>query len=388
MNGARSVLVDVDDLTVPSNRSGKPQGSAKLRQAQNVARHTEEELGALCRGLNDKIQELGVEIQRANEYHGVEWALHVLGAAGWEWAHNRANAMRHERVQAFNTEDAVKEIGNFVLDTIRQLGKLESEYEQDERQYRAALDEVLAKNAEATPLYLQALDRRKATEATVVTLEGALREAPIAERPAQERRFEAAKRDLDQAKLQEATYLSIVKNAQEALPELRKNLDAAAHAIQALHGMRQSMLEKFADFKVILDRATTAMKARAHIELFESTDPAFNAAIGAITANNVATAGASLEVWTERIKQAAIDPQRSQELLLELLQYVSDATASLAQTEEAVSVGPRKPVLLIEDRQRGKVNIWEDLKDREVVPSHRETAEPHHKSWSKVERNS
>ncbi len=352
----RSMITDVDDLAREKS-SDAPHGSHKLQHAKEVARRTEEELGALCRGLNDKITELGIEIQRANEYHGVEWAYHVLGAAGLDWAHRRANVMRHRRLENLDTEQAVTELGKFVLATIEQLGESETEYEQDQEVYERKLTEVLAKQREATPLYLRALEVRQALNTEVAILEAALQEVAIADRPDAEGKFEAKKRALDAAKLDEATYLAVVKNAQEAIPELQKSRDAATKAIQSLHGMRQSMLEKFANFKIVLERATTAMRARAHIELFENTDPAFNAAISAITQNNVSTAGAALEVWAERIKQAAIDPKRSQELLNELLQHITDAAMSLQETETVVAAGARPPLILLEDSKNGRLEM-------------------------------
>src|SRR5262249_52877961 len=83
--------------------------------------------------------------------------------------------------------------------------------------------------------------------------------------------------------------------------------------------------------------------------------------LGAITANNVATAGAALEVWTERIKHAAIDPKLSQQLLLELLGHIEEATRSLTATEAAVSGGPRQPTLLLEDQRAGRLKLFDDV---------------------------
>lgn len=362
-------MIDVDQLDRESAPQAPSSGSAKLQRAKRISEETETELSELCRSVNEKISSLGIEINRASEYRGVEWALHILGAAGLDWASRKANVLRRDRLEDINTEEAVQEIGEMVLAAIAHLGESEDLYELDQREYESSLNMILGKQAETTPKYLTALAEREKLEAQVTAMETEVREATMAERPGKEKAFEALKRKLDTARLAEVTYLAVIKNAQDAIPNLQQSRDAATQSIQSLHGMRQAMLEKFADFKVILERATTAMQARANVELYETIDPAFNKAITAITANNVATAGAALEVWTQRIREAAIDPKRSQALLQELLTHISDAAASLKATEEVVASGPRAPLVVLKD-QDGK-NIFDSLNEElEPVSAH------------------
>ena len=316
----------------------------KLAHAQEVGKKTVSELQKLCEGLDSKISEIGIVVQEAQTYQGSEKIYDFFGKFGIKGARDKAALLRHERLQKLDLKQAVQEIQNYTVATIKELGETETEYKMDMQMYESKLTEVLKKQKDATPPYLECLAKRQELEAKVQAAKEELESGTVeqAERPAKENALETMQRDLHETQLKETSLLSIVKEAKEGLPTLQKDRDAAAKAIQAVHGMRQDMFEKFNNLKVVLERATTALKANARLELYSSVDPAFNKAIEAITANNIATAGAAMEVSVERMKHAAIDPQRSQELLQELLGHISDYATDLQSIELDVK-GGKKP---------------------------------------------
>lgn len=349
-----TALHDVDSIVRPDSES-PPRSSdphPKLRRANAVAQKTEEELRGLCEGLSERIAEIGVMVADAYEPHGLrEHILTLLGHCGLRAAQHEAAVLRQQRLHTLSLQEAVNEIERYVKQTILDLGESEVEYKDDLTAYERDLNDILKKQADGTPIYLDAKAARESLQTQTKAAEAIAKTAEERERPKAEQQLEQLKRALTNAQMIEATALSVVKEATEAVPEVQKSRDAAAEAIQSLHSMRQSMLEKFSNFKIVLERATTAMRARARIELYESTDPAFNKSIDLITANNIATAGAALEVMADRIKKAAIDPGRSQELLNELLGHISDAAQELELIELNVQAGPRDPVLVGRGRQ-------------------------------------
>ena len=339
LGNKQSVLRDVDDvLSTSTAQKTQPQKTGtKLDHAREVNHKTEMELRQLCEGLDNRIKEIGIVVAEAQNYQGSEKFYNFLGGIGIKSARDKAAAMRHDRIQTLNLENAIKEIQNYVNETINQLGASESEYKEDIKQYRHNLDTVLAKQKEAMPEYLKSQTARQSLEAEVSELEEQLKAGTLdqSQRPEVERKYEDKQRELQAAQLTEKTMLAIVKEAKEAIPELQKSSRAASDSIESLHSMRQSILEKFNNYRVILDRATTAMKARARLEMYQTVDPTLNKSIEAITENNVATAGAALEVWADRIKHAAIDPETSQRLLNEMIDNISTAAKDLAEAEDS-----------------------------------------------------
>ena len=346
LNLHHDAILDVDDVVTQNatqeNKQTDNHGS-KLAHAKEVGKKTVTELQALCEGLDSRISEIGIVVEQAQTYQGSEKFFSFLGKVGIKSAKDKAAVMRHERLQKLDLKQAVQEIQNYTVATINELGETETEYKMDLNMYQTKLTEILNKQTVATPKYLAAVAAREALDAKVQAAQEELNSGTVAQaaRPAKEAQLEILERQQHAAQLEETSLLSIVKQAKDGIPILQKDRDAAAKAIQAVHGMRQDMFEKFNNLKVVLERATTALKANARLELYSSVDPAFNKAIETITANNIATAGASLEVWAERMKHAAIDPQKSQELLQELLGHISDYAQDLQSVED--NVKNRKP---------------------------------------------
>lgn len=340
---ARKLLrtLDVDAYAAPTVPD-VTQPHSRLERARTINHRTQEELHTIVEGLNAKIAQIGIVVAEANKPHGMrEHVLTILGNCGFNSAKHNAAALRQVRLHDLNLTAVVDEIGQYVKQTIQNLGESETEYKVDVAAYQKSLDEILKKQELATPQYLAAQVRRALLKTQVDGLEALAKGASENDRPAAEGRYEIAQRELEQAQLEESTFLATVKEATEAIPRIQIARNAAADAIQSLHSMRQGMLEKFLNFKSVLERASTAMKALARIEMYQSTDPAFNKTIEVILENNVATSGAALEVWADRLKHAAIDPEKSQQLLQELLGHITDYARDLQQAEAQVKAGPR-----------------------------------------------
>jgi chromosome segregation ATPase len=340
MNG---VFTDVDDILILSgNKQAVAKTGSKLDHAREVGHKTTDELRTLVEGLDQRISEIGITVAEAQNFQGKERFINALGKLGLGFAKKKALQMRHDRLQTIDLTDAVKEIQNFVSSTIIQLGQSEADYKEDVTQYKHKLDEVLDKQIQATPQYLTVQAQRQKVENDLTTLKDELTAGTLsqAERPEKERQLEDVQRHYDDLILQEKTLAAVVKEATEAIPALQEDRDAANQSMQSLHAMRQGMMEKFNNLRVILERAATAVKAQAKAELYKSVDPAFNKAIDVITDNNIATAGALLETWADRIKHSAIDPERSKELLNQLLGHISDAAKDLQDMEDKMKSNP------------------------------------------------
>ena len=352
-------LHDVDDLS-PAEAAPPKQGDKhpKLKAAVAQGKKTVDDCRALAEGLNAKMAEIGEIVKSANVPQGFrEHLFSALGSAGWGWSEDHYASLRHNRIQHLDLAASVAEIQRYTENTINALGLTEKDYRTDLQGYEITIVQLLDKQSTATPLYLGALRTREALEQQVKDFEPGLAKASPADRPQLERQYEALKRHLEDAAYQEKTTLATLHAAQRDLPVIQQSRDAAAAAIQSIHGMRQSSLEKFLNFKFLLERATTALKAQARIQQFLATDPAFNAMVADISANNVSTAGAALEVWADRARKAAVDPAVAQKLVEEMLAHVEEARNDLLAIEGQVTVGER--LGLIEARAKVPVIVKE-----------------------------
>lgn len=318
--------------------------SAKLRHANEVGAKSTAEIKTLVAGLNNKVAELGVRVAEAEHYQGVEERMFAFfGRVGFQGAKERADSMKHDRIQSMSLEDAVKEIHIYVQNVIKIIGESESKYKNDLIEYDKDIALILKKYKDANPGYLEAKAQREKLEAEVVEAEEELKAGTLeeSEKPAKEKHFDDIKRQLAESRLQESTLLAVVQKAQEALPGVQAVRDSANDAIQSLHGMRQGMKEKFDNFESVLKNAATAMQARARMELFEAVDPALNTTIEAVVRNNVATAGAAQEVYTDRARIAAINPEKFAEISKEFMDNLADFQTKLAGIEANTKTGAR-----------------------------------------------
>lgn len=318
----------------------------KLDKALAQGKQTIEDCRKLAEGLDLKMREFATIINSANTPHGFkERVLAGLGRAGFKKADVKYEQLRHERVNHMDLSAAIQQIQNYTKDTIKGLGETESEHRIALDAYEENINTVLAKQEETNPVYLEAVKKREDLEQKVKSIEPTLNTVAQGDRPKVEQEYENLKRELEVAQFDEKTALATLHEAQRDLPILQNNRDDAAQTIQAIHAMRQNSLEKFVNFKVLLDHATKALRAQARIEEYAAVDPAFNAMISAISKNNNATAGAALEVWADRARKAAVNPELARQLIEELMVNIEEARNDLLVIEGQVTKGERMPLL-------------------------------------------
>lgn len=318
-------------------------GSQKLADAHEKGAAMEQELRALCSDVIQRIEAIGLQIARSGEFRGVkEKTLAFLGQFS-DKAMNKAQALRVSRLDTASVEEACREVETFVQETIEKLGTVEAEYVSNVESYGKSIDTVLSKLKEATPRQLQAEQRRAELEGRYNALDLELKSGTIEQkdRPAKEAEFEALKRDLEKVRLDVMEFITIVTEAQRAIPTLQKSKDAAALSIESVHGMRRNLLEKWQNLAVVLENSMTAVRARAQLERYQAVDPALNRSVEVITDHNVAVAGAALEIAAQRLKHAAISPERSRELLQQLTGHVNDFLKEFADVEREAHEGVR-----------------------------------------------
>jgi hypothetical protein len=250
--------------------------------------------------------------------------------------------MKDDRIQQMTIDDGVKEIERYTDECILELGRSEEAFAVKRNELDSSINHALRTYREANPEYLKAKQLREKLQMDVDSLTEELKAGiSEAERPEKERELDAVKRKLAGVQLDEVRYFEAVDKAQQALPPLQADRDAANEAIRMFHGMRQGMKENKDNYANLLKNAAVAMKARARLELFSSVDPALHKTIDAVLANDIATTGAAQEVYTERAKIAVIPPERMAELNKEFMDNVMDTLNKLNAIEAETSKGSR-----------------------------------------------
>jgi hypothetical protein len=341
---------DVDDAIIDRREDQNAQKtrsssdkSPKLKRAAEISAKSTAEIKAMIAGLRQRRAEIGLRLQQADQYQGFgEKSFAFLGKLGFKSAAERADNMKDDRIQQMTIDDGVKEIERYTDECIIELGRSEEAFTFKRNELDSSINHALRTYREANPEYLKAKQLREKLQMDVDSLTEELKAGiSEAERPDKERELDAVKRKLAGVQLDEVRYFEAVDKAQQALPPLQADRDAANEAIRMFHGMRQGMKENKDNYANLLKNAAVAMKARARLELFSSVDPALHKTIDAVLANDIATTGAAQEVYTERAKIAVIPPERMAELNKEFMDNVMETLGKLNAIEAETSKGSR-----------------------------------------------
>ena len=352
---ARSALkqgLDLSDLDTARTKTEVVQAvqqrttgaSTRLQAANEFGQKMQQELGQLCIGIEQSLAEIGYSVSEAYNFRGAEKFWAFLGKFH-QGSLERAKVMRIQRLETQTVEASVQEIVRRVLETIKQLGEIEHDYEHDGEEYKKTLTYVIQRLKEAQPGFKETKGNREDLEAQVKTARLELESGTVSEdeRPEKEETFEALQRDYQKTLLKETELLEVINNAQRAIPEVQKSRDAAQQAIQAIRQMRRGLLEKQQNFQTVLENAMTAVRARARLERYENIDPAFNKNIALLTEHNVKVSGAAMQIAIERAAKAALDPNESLRLAQEIRGYIEEYMKGLENLEGEADKGVRVP---------------------------------------------
>ena len=346
------VITSLDDLsiqrtdrTVHRYEERSSEAKSKLQIAKEVGEQMQRELGTLCSDLEEKLADIGYEVSQAYTFQGMEKFYLFLGNFGLKSLTNKAHQLRIVRLENQSVKQSVDLVIKLIHTTIDELGAVEREYTIDIVEYKATLNKIIQKLKAIEPEYKEAKVERERIEEEVKSLKLELDAGTIeeSERPAKEEEYEQLQRDCQDALLKETDALEILNNAQRALPEVQKNRDAAEKSVIAIHQMRRGLMEKTENFKTVLERAMTAVVAKAKLQRYNVMDPAINKVITEITNHNIATMGANLQVAMTRAAKAAIDPKESMRLTNELIGHINEYMEGLVHLEEEAGGGVKRP---------------------------------------------
>lgn len=315
--------------------------SQKLQLAKEQINQMREDLRAMSIGLEERLNEIGYKVSEAYQFQGWEKFLNFFGAK------QKAVDIRYVRLQTQEVDQLVAEIKKLTQETINELGEREGEFEEAATEYRQTKGQVIEKYKQAQPRYKAAKGERENLDAEIKEREVDLESGVVLEdeRPQREKDLEEVRRLRHRKFLEETDFLGVVTNAQRSIPILEQNTKAAEESIVAIHMMRRDALENTQNFTTLLDNAMVAVRNRATLERYESTDPAFKKTVTLVTQTNVNMAGAALQVAKQRVARAAIDPERSQQLMNELMGHIQEfLDGVIILEEEAKEGGQRAPV--------------------------------------------
>ncbi len=345
-------LDDLDNLSSTKSEQSKvvqdrvgTQGSNRLQVAKEFGQKMQQELGALCVGIEEGLAQIGYSVSESYNFSGSEKFWAFLGRFHKK-SLDRAKVMRIQRLETQDVKQSVNEIVKRGTETIKQLGEIEKEYEKDAESYKNLLTYIIDRLQKAQPKFKQIKTTREELEAQVKNLRLELESGTVSEdeRPSKEQEFEDLQRKYQAALLEETELVEIINNAQRAIPEVQKNRDSTHQSIQAIRQMRRGLWEKLKNFKDVLENAMTAVRAQARLERYENIDPAINKTVTLVTEHNIKVAGAAMQVAIERAAKAAISPEESLRLAQEIRSYIDGYMDGLSKLEEEAQKGARVPV--------------------------------------------
>ncbi|MDO8496800.1 MAG: hypothetical protein Q7S43_05115 [bacterium] len=344
-------LGDLDNLRTKSDQAqttkerAGTQGSSRLQAAHEFGKKMQEELGAICIGVEEGLAQIGYSVTESYNFQGKEKFWAFIGNVHRN-SLEKAKVLRYERLRTQNVDASVKEITNRGVETIEQLGEVEKDFAKDAKAYNLSLTYILERLKEAQPGFAKAKSERESLEAQVKTLKMELESGTVseAERPAKEEEYDNLQREYQAVLLNETDLLEIVNNAQRAIPEVQKNRDAALQAVQSYHQMRRGLFEVMKNFEEVMKNAMTSVRAQARLERYNDYRPAFNKTATLVTEHNVKHAGAAMQTAIEQASKAALTPADSLRLAQEMRGIIEECLKGLNSLEEEAQKGVRVPV--------------------------------------------
>lgn len=190
-------LGDLDTLTTQKDQVQTVRekvgtyGSSRLQAANEFGKKMQQELGALCIGIEEGLAQIGYSVSEAYNFQGKERFWAFVGNFHRN-SLEKAKVLRIQRLETQNVDDSVKEITNRGVETIKQLGEIEADFTKDAESYNESLGYVINRLKEAQPEFAKAKSERESLEAQVKTAQMELESGTIseAERPAKEAEFE------------------------------------------------------------------------------------------------------------------------------------------------------------------------------------------------------
>src|SRR3989344_2110214 len=129
-------LGDLDTLTTQKDQIQAVQerigshGSSRLQAANEFGKKMQQELGALCIGMEESLAQIGYSVSEAYNFQGSERFWAFLGNMH-RGSLEKAKVLRIQRLEVQNVDASVREITNRGVETIKQLGEIENDFSRD-----------------------------------------------------------------------------------------------------------------------------------------------------------------------------------------------------------------------------------------------------------------
>lgn len=337
-----STITNLDDLDVTKTSSIEVASDAnrrrtKMQIAKEFEVNMESELGEITKSIDAEVSGLGLVVLNAPKFQGMEKFLNLIGRT------DSAQVRRLRRLKSMNLRDKVSLVSKHGNAAVVGMGRLESRQVGDVKEIDASLDTSHAKYKEAQPLYKQWQAKRKELEVDVSNLELELNAGTISEdeRPAKEKEFDDLKRELHKARMEEESFLVVIKEAQTNIKSNQIKRDGALKQIEAIHIARRSLLEKLEGLAALFNTAMTDVITKAELERYNLIDPTINRTATLLLESSEKTTGAVLALVAERVNKAYLDPAKSQELMSNLMVHLKEWAAKMDEMAADAERGNR-----------------------------------------------
>lgn len=326
----------------------------KLERGRVSCEQTVGALRLLVEELDGKMEELAGTLGQTSRYVGVERPLAFLGKTlGITFLEAQALNRKEERVNKLDVGQLTKLLRDHVRYTIEKLEKSKKEFDVAVAAYDASLAKTIDDYKRTQPEYETVLKEQERLSALITELKQNLDAGLIGEteRPAKEAELDKLEQQLYEVEKRVGDAVQILKACQESIKLIPENRKAAHESRVAIQQMQREALEKLKHFGVLFEQSMAAVRAQAAVENFNRTAPSYDKGIQAIHRNNVAFAGAAIEVLAKRLQTNTVDPSVVLELIKEIAGHIQEGSDAMKKAEGDIDIGYRTTIakLLQED---------------------------------------
>ena len=277
---------------------------AKIDKSIERGKQFKGEISDLTESLTQELQDLGQFFGGMSQYRGLETFLSQVGLTRW------ADKKRFQRVKHADVKENLQTILDLGNGTVKQLYGYTVESMEKHAKVHASIQLTGKKLEENQPIYEKWRTDRESYERQVNALQDKMDKADASEfAKLAEQKTELDKK-LQEAKINETNFFTIVDKAKQALPIQRTHLKAYADIVESLVQLRTGLEQNIENVTQLYLAVPTAIKIALGTKAASQYDKGMKYATDQATATLLESAQGILDESANRAERPLIEQDK------------------------------------------------------------------------------
>jgi chromosome segregation ATPase len=326
--GMTDYAATIERLTEPRQRQDASIADlSKLDTAISSGRQYTADLQTLIADLTSELDDLGRNVATLKDATAME---KLVGRFNRRWAHQ----MTMNRIREQNVDGSMRTILAYARGTVESLNAAIAKNAEMYGKLQGTDLELSRKLVEYQPRYEQWRQKVKALEQELAELDRRIQVADEATYAKLQQERSQKQTALDEAKINEAQYFEILKNAKEAQPIVRAHMEGFKQSIAALTQNKVKTQEKIANLTHVFEGIYQIMETALEIKGFSTIDRSLNYAADSTTRVMTEQVEGILAETGNRAEKTLIDDAKLKEYTDHLEQVITAFDQRMQQLQD------------------------------------------------------